>query len=194
MSRFRSLPVSFYRRPAEEVARDLLGRWLVRDLDGERLVLRLVEVEAYLGAPDRASHAWGGRRTLRNASLYLAGGHAYVYFIYGMHWCLNAVTQSEGVGEAVLIRAIEPLEGLKIMRRNRGIQAERLLCSGPARLCQAFGIARAHNGLDLTAEPLYITGEPPQNISIRQTPRIGIRLAADRPWRYHIAGNPFVSR
>ena len=96
MSVFRPLPLSFYRRPAEEVARDLLGRWLVREFagePGERLILRLVETEAYLGAPDRASHAWGGRRTPRNESLYLPGGHAYVYFIYGMHFCLNVVTE-----------------------------------------------------------------------------------------------------
>jgi len=121
VSRFRALPLSFYRRPAEEVARDLLGRWLVRELDGGRLVLRLVEVEAYLGAPDRASHAWGGRRTPRNESLYLPGGHAYVYFIYGMHWCLNAVTGERGVGSAVLIRAGEPVEGEERMMENRGL-------------------------------------------------------------------------
>jgi DNA-3-methyladenine glycosylase len=92
VSRFAPLPVAFYRRPAEAVARELLGRYLVRRDGRRRLVVRLVETEAYLGAPDRASHAWGGRRTARNASLYLPGGHAYVYFIYGMHWCLNAVT------------------------------------------------------------------------------------------------------
>ena len=103
------LPPSFYRRPAEAVARDLLGRYLVREVEGETLVLRLVEVEAYLGAPDRASHAWGGRRTPRNASLYLPGGHAYVYFIYGMHWCLNAVTGEADIGSAVLLRAGEPV-------------------------------------------------------------------------------------
>ena len=103
VGRYRPLPLSFFRRPAEEVARDLLGRFLVRELARERLVLRLVEVEAYLGRPDRASHAWDGRRTPRNESLYLPGGHAYVYFIYGMHWCLNAVTGERDVGSAVLI-------------------------------------------------------------------------------------------
>ena len=111
MSRFRPLPVSFYRRPAATVARDLLGRYLVHELDGERLVLRLVETEAYLGAPDRASHAWDGRRTPRNESLYLPGGHAYVYFIYGMHWCLNVVCGEKDEGGAVLLRAGEPLRG-----------------------------------------------------------------------------------
>ncbi|HEX5761438.1 MAG TPA: DNA-3-methyladenine glycosylase, partial [Thermoanaerobaculia bacterium] len=117
----RPLPVAFYRRPAEAVARDLLGRHLVRELDGERLVLRLVETEAYLGAPDRASHAWGGRRTARVESLYLAGGHAYVYLIYGMHWCLNAVTGEAGIGSAVLIRGGEPVAGAERMRALRGL-------------------------------------------------------------------------
>lgn len=116
VSLFRPLPLSFYRRPAETVARDLLGRYLVRELGGERLVLRLVETEAYLGAPDRASHAWGGRRTQRNESLYLPGGHAYVYLIYGMHYCLNAVTGKKDEGGAVLLRAGEPVEGAERMR------------------------------------------------------------------------------
>jgi DNA-3-methyladenine glycosylase len=105
MSRFRVLPRSFFQRPAETVARDLVGRYVVRRLAGERLALRLVETEAYLGAPDRASHAWAGRRTARNESLYLAGGHAYVYLIYGLHHCLNVVTGERGAGSAVLLRA-----------------------------------------------------------------------------------------
>ena len=121
MSRFRPLPLSFYRRPAETVARDLLGRYLVRELDGERLVLRLVETEAYLGAPDRASHAWDGRRTPRNESLYLPGGHAYVYLIYGMHFCLNAVTGEADIGSAVLLRAGEPVEGEERMIGEPGL-------------------------------------------------------------------------
>src|SRR4029078_3278036 len=104
MPALRSLPLAFYRRPAEEVARDLLGRYLVHEVAGERLVLRLFGVETSLGAPDRASHASGGRRTPRNESLYLPGGHAYVYFIYGMHWCLNAVTGEAGIGSALPLR------------------------------------------------------------------------------------------
>ncbi|MDP9120875.1 MAG: DNA-3-methyladenine glycosylase, partial [Acidobacteriota bacterium] len=119
MSRFDPLPLLFYRRPAEEVARALLGRYLVREAAGEPLVLRLVEVEAYLGGADRASHAFGGRRTPRNESLYLPGGHAYVYFIYGVHWCLNAVTGERDVGSAVLLRAGEPVSGAARMLANR---------------------------------------------------------------------------
>ena len=119
------LPLDFYRRPAEAVAPDLLGRLLVRRIGRQRLVLRLVEVEAYLGAPDRAAHAWNNRRTARNESLYLPGGHAYVYFIYGMHWCLNVVCGERDEGGAVLLRAGEPLRGETAMRERRGL-AERV--------------------------------------------------------------------
>src|SRR3954469_16257563 len=146
MSRFRPLPLSFYRRPAEIVARDLLGRYLVRELEGERLVLRLVEVEAYLGGRDRASHAWDGRRTPRNESLYLPGGHAYVYFIYGMHFCMNAVTGEAGVGSAVLLRAGEPVAGMAEMAAHRGWTRPPRpgdLAGGPGKLCQALAIGRA---------------------------------------------------
>ena len=120
----RPLPASFFARPPAEVARALLGARLVRRLpDGERLVLRLVETEAYLGASDRASHAWAGRRTVRNASLYLPAGHAYVYFIYGLHYCLNVVTNPDGRGGAVLLRAGEALAGTERMLRHRGLTA-----------------------------------------------------------------------
>src|SRR3954462_11934019 len=160
MSRFRPLPLSFYRRPAEIVARDLLGRFLVRELEGERLggrpvggeahpgapgrgrrVVRVGGVEPSRGAPDGASHAWDGRRTPRNESLYLPGGHAYVYFIYGMHFCLNAVTGEAGIGSAVLLRAGEPVEGLAEMTVNRGLpRAPRPgdLAGGPGKLCRAL--------------------------------------------------------
>src|SRR3954454_4291675 len=121
VSRFRPLPKSFYRRPAETVARDLLGRYLVRELDGERLVLRLVKTEAYLGEPDRASHAWAGRRTASNESLYLPGGDAYVYMIYGMHFCLNAVDGEQESDGALPLRAGEPVEGEERMRENRAL-------------------------------------------------------------------------
>jgi DNA-3-methyladenine glycosylase len=201
VSRFQSLPVSFYRHPAEEVARDLLGRWLVRDLDGERLVLRLVEVEAYLGAPDRASHAWGGRRTLRNASLYLPGGHAYVYFIYGMHWCLNAVTGERDIGSAVLIRAGEPLEGEERMRANRGWTSKLRagdLAGGPGKLCRALAIDRTLDGVRLDKNPLRITaGDPIEPSDIAAGPRIGVDYAGEAatwPLRFAVRGNAHVSK
>jgi DNA-3-methyladenine glycosylase len=201
MSTFRSLPLSFYRRPAEEVARDLLGRYLVRELDGERLVLRLVETEAYLGGPDRASHAWGGRRTARNESLYLPGGHAYVYFIYGMHWCLNAVTGEADIGSAVLLRAGEPVQGETRMVANRGWKRPPRpgdLAGGPGKLCQALGIDRALDGALLDQPPLMITtGKPFADNEIAAGPRIGVDYAGEAaawPLRFAVRGHRHVSK
>lgn len=201
MSRFRPLPLSFYRRPAETVARDLLGRYLVRELDGERLALRLVEVEAYLGAPDRASHAWGGRRTPRNESLYLEGGHAYVYLIYGLHYCLNAVTGEAGVGSAVLLRAGEPVEGAGRMRENRGWAREPRpgdLAGGPGKICQALAIGRDLDGVLLDQPPLLIArGEPAKEEEIVASPRIGVDYAGEAalwPLRFSVRGHRHVSK
>ncbi|HEV8630484.1 MAG TPA: DNA-3-methyladenine glycosylase [Thermoanaerobaculia bacterium] len=200
------LPSAFYRRPAAEVAPDLLGRLLVRRLGEELLVVRLVEVEAYLGAPDRASHAWGGRRTRRNESLYLTAGHAYVYFIYGMHWCLNAVCGEADVeeaprGGAVLLRAAEPLRGETAMRARRRL-ADRVrpgdVAGGPGKLCQALGIDRALDGVPLTGPELWIAaGEPLRRRQIASGPRIGVAYAGEAaawPLRFAAAGNPHVSR
>lgn len=201
MSTFRSLPLSFYRRAAEAVARDLLGRYLVRELDGERLVLRLVETEAYLGGPDRASHAWGGRRTARNESLYLPGGHAYVYFIYGMHWCLNAVTGEADIGSAVLLRAGEPVEGEARMVANRGWKRPPRpgdLAGGPGKLCQALGIDRGLDGVLLDRPPLAITtGKPFADSEIAAGPRIGVDYAGEAaawPLRFAVRGHRHVSK
>ncbi len=204
VTRLRPLPPSFYRRPAEEVARDLLGRWLVREFagePGERLVLRLVETEAYLGAPDRASHAWGGRRTPRKESLYLPGGHAYVYFIYGMHFCLNAVTGEPDIGSAVLLRAGEPVEGEERMRENRGWpRAPRPgdLAGGPGKLCQALGVGRELDGVPLDRPPLWIArGEPVDAAEVAAGPRIGVDYAGEAaawPLRFTVRGNRHVSR
>lgn len=201
VSRFRILPPSFYGRPAEAVARDLLGRYLVRELNGERLVLRLVETEAYLGAPDRASHAWNGRRTARNENLYLPGGHAYVYFIYGMHYCLNAVTGVAGVGSAVLLRAGEPVAGEETMRENRGWTRKTRpgdLAGGPGKICRALAIGKELDGVPLDRPPLCIAkGEPVGEEEIVASPRIGVDYAAEAalwPLRFSVRGNPHVSR
>jgi len=201
VTRLRPLPLSFYRRPAEEVARDLLGRWLVHEVAGERLVLRLVETEAYLGAPDRASHAWGGRRTPRNESLYLPGGHAYVYFIYGMHFCLNAVTGERDIGSAVLLRAGEPAEGEERMRENRRWPRPPRpgdLAGGPGKLCQALAIGRELDGLLLDRPPLWIArGEPVEPAGIAAGPRIGVDYAGEAagwPLRFMVRGNRHVSK
>jgi DNA-3-methyladenine glycosylase len=192
--------LSFYRRPAEVVSRELLGCHLVRDWDGERLVLRLVETEAYLGAPDRASHAWGGRRTARNASLYLPGGYAYVYLIYGVHFCVNAVTGAAGEGGAVLLRAGEPVAGEERMAELRGLPTPRPgdLAGGPGRLCQALAIDRALDGARLNRGALVLTeGEPFADRDVIAGPRIGVAYAGDAaawPLRFAVRGNRHVSR
>jgi DNA-3-methyladenine glycosylase len=199
--RLAPLPLDFYRRPAEVVAPELLGRWLVRRLAGEELVLRIVEAEAYLGAPDLASHAAGGRRTRRNESLYLAGGHAYVYFIYGMHWCLNAVCGEADEGGAVLLRAGEPVAGEAAMRSRRGL-GDRVrpgdVAGGPGKLCQAIGVDRAFDGRRLDDPELAICGgEPVAAARVACGPRIGVAYAGEAaawPLRFAVAGNPHVSR
>jgi len=201
VSRWRALPKSFYRRPAEEVAPELLGRYLVRDVGGERLVARLVEVEAYLGAPDRASHAWGGRRTARNEALYLSGGHAYVYFIYGMHFCLNAVTGAAGEGGAVLLRAAEAVEGEAAIARRRGVELPArpgLLLSGPGRLCQGLAVDRRLDRVALQRGELrLVEGEPLGEAEIVRGARVGVGYAgaaASWPLRFAVRGSREVSR
>jgi len=211
MNPFRTLPPSFYARPVDEVARDLLGRYLVREPSARaagggrrRLVLRLVETEAYLGAADRASHAWAGRRTARNASLYLPPGHAYVYFIYGMHYCLNAVCGTAPSGGAVLFRAGVAVEGREEMGANRGLDRPPRpgdLAGGPGKLTRALGLDRGFDGVPLTAkgpEGLRITaGEPAAPEEIATGPRVGIDYAGEAaawPLRFALRGHPEVSR
>jgi DNA-3-methyladenine glycosylase len=202
VSRFTPLPAAFYRRGAEAVARELLGRYLVRRLDGERLVLRIVETEAYLGAEDRASHAWAGRRSARNASLYLPGGHAYVYFIYGMHFCLNAVTGSrDDEAGAVLLRAGEPLAGAEAMAVRRALSRPPRpgdLAGGPGKLCQALAVDRALDGVSLRRGALIVAeGEPAVDGEVAAGPRVGIDYAgaaAAWPLRFALRGNRHVSR
>ena len=185
--------------PATEVARELLGRHLVRVVDGVRRSGRIVEVEAYVGHEDRASHTWGGRRTKRNETMFMAGGHLYVYLIYGMHHCLNLVTGPEGHGEAVLLRALEPREGIEAMHIDRPkAKRTRDLCRGPGRLCAAMAVDRSLDGLaiglsnDLWIEP----GEPVEDRCCITGPRIGLGHTgpwADAPLRYSILESPFVS-
>jgi DNA-3-methyladenine glycosylase len=201
MDPLRPLPLAFYRRPAEAVARDLLGRYLVHEVEGTRLIVELVETEAYLGAPDRASHAAGGRRTARNESLYLPGGHAYVYFIYGMHFCVNAVTGKADEGGAVLLRAGAPVAGAEAMARNRGWTRPPRpgdLAGGPGKLCQALGIDRALDGSRLDRGPLRIThGIPVEEGAVARGPRVGVDYAGEAaawPLRFAIRGNPHVSK
>jgi DNA-3-methyladenine glycosylase len=183
------------------LARRLLGQRLVRVVDGTRLAGIIVETEAYLGAEDLAAHTARGRRTARNESMYLPGGHAYVYFVYGMHYCMNVVAGHKDEGVAVLVRALEPLEGLDEMRRRRGVDNERLLCSGPARLTQALGIDRALDGENLVnSRRLFIEqarGRMLPGASIGISARIGVDYAgawASRPLRFFIQNSGFISR
>jgi DNA-3-methyladenine glycosylase len=204
---FRPLHRDFFARDPRRVARDLLGKVLVRSLGGETaaakgalLAGRIVEVEAYLGENDPAAHAAAGN-TNRTSVLFGASGHAYVYFIYGNHYCLNVSCQREGKAGCVLFRALEPLVGLEEMAHARGmvVHAPRdmpRLTSGPGRLAEAFAITRPRdNGCDLTSSDssLWIGDDGSPRERIRITPRIGITKAADQPLRYLLAGNAFIS-
>jgi len=201
------LPQNFYARDPRIVARELLGKILVRTLSGgakpRRLSGRIVEVEVYLGEGDLAAHAAAGK-TARNEVLFGPPGHAYVYFIYGVHYCLNFSCMPEGQAGSVLLRAIEPLEGIAEMARARGISTEqahsisgrRLLTGGPGRVCQALGVTRARfNGQKLYTRdsPLKIGADDWHPPEIRETLRIGITKSSEMPLRYFIAGNQFVS-
>jgi DNA-3-methyladenine glycosylase len=186
----------FFLDAPDLVARKLLGKLLVRAGAGEARVGRIVEVEAYFGEADAASHAFAGK-TARNAVLFGPPGHAYIYFVYGMHYCLNVSCEREGRAGGVLFRALEPLCGLKAMAKARGLATPLALTSGPGRLCQAFGITRASdNGADFTSpdSALQIQDDGFKAGKILVTPRIGISKETARPARFLLAGNPFVSR
>lgn len=185
------LPRNFYARETVAAARDLLGCILVHNAPDGPAAGRIVETEAYIQG-DPACHAFRGE-TPRNRVMFGPPGHAYVYFIYGMYYCFNTVTAPAGVGEAVLIRALEPLEGIPLMRRRRGRDRLKDLCSGPAKLVQALGIAREHNGADLTRNPLFVLKGDAREKILAAT-RVGIREGADLPLRFYLEGNPFVSR
>jgi DNA-3-methyladenine glycosylase len=161
-----------------------------------RTVGRIVEAEAYRGPADRAAHSYGGRRTARTEVMFGPAGYAYVFFVYGMHWHFNIVSGQEGQPEAVLIRAVEPLEGVELMRARRGhARAPAELSNGPGKLCQAFGIDRALYGADLTKGVLYLADGPRARIG--RSARIGVDYAGEwaaRPWRFFDADSPFVSR
>jgi DNA-3-methyladenine glycosylase len=176
------------RRDVHEVAPELIGAELFVDGVGGTIV----EVEAY-DHEDPAAHGFGNRRTARNASMFLAGGHAYVYRSYGIHWCLNVVCGVEDEASAVLIRALEPTQGLELMCERRGLDDVRLLCAGPGRLTQALGVTRDHDGLALDRPPFEL--RPRQgDVEVVTGPRIGITKAVELPWRYGLAGSRFVSR
>ena len=183
----RRLNRSFFDRSVHKVAPDLIGATLL--VNGVGGVI--VEVEAYHHT-DPAAHSYGGP-TPRNAVMFGPPGYAYVYRSYGIHWCLNFVCEAEGSASAVLIRALEPTEGLAAMRRRRGLSEANALCSGPGKLCEALGVTHKHNGMALDRAPFELrarTGKP----EIVAGPRIGITKATDKPWRYGLKRSPFLSR
>ncbi len=197
---------SFYTRDSITVARELLGKNVVRRIGGNELVGRIVETEAYMGYEDKAAHSYKGRRTERNEIMYHIGGYSYVYMIYGMYYCVNAVAAVPDIPQAALIRAVEPLSGLEEMSQNRFSSSYtsltkaqvKNLTSGPGKLCKAMSIDKRLNGVDLCSlGELYICDENPTSFEIASSPRIGIDYAEeykDVPWRFFIKDNIFVSK
>jgi DNA-3-methyladenine glycosylase len=200
--KLRKLPRSFYLQPTRRVAKDLLGKYLVRRHQGQALVVRIVETEAYC-QNDPASHSFRGL-TKRNEVMFSKGGHLYVYFTYGMHFCANVVTGPAGKGEAVLLRGVEPIEGIDQMLRNRSHRNHKRthrdayapnVTNGPAKLCEALNIGRKENGIDLLGDKIFLLDSPRlQPSAIGRSTRIGIRVGKKAMQRYFIKGNEWVSK
>lgn len=188
----------FYERDTLIVARELLGKYLVHNTGQEATTGRIVEVEAYIGPHDAAAHTYKGLRSKRTEVAFGPGGFAYVYLIYGMYYCFNIVTNIAGKPEAVLVRALEPIEGIDLMKKRRKTDNVRNLCSGPGKLCSAMGITREDNATDLCGNKLYLLdGDNIPEHNIAATPRINIDYAGEAknyPWRFIIRGNKFVSK
>ncbi|MCR4428626.1 MAG: DNA-3-methyladenine glycosylase [Caldiserica bacterium] len=195
MSPRNPLPRSFYLQDTLKVARDLIGKLLVRREGNDFLSGFIVETEAYLGPEDKASHASKGF-TRRTAPMFGPPGHAYIYLIYGMYYCFNVVTEREGFPAAVLIRALEPCEGIDLMQKKRGVKSPKEIANGPGKLTRALGINGMLNGCDLTSGEVWIEeGRIPGRIC--QGPRIGVHYAGewkDKPWRFYESGSEFLSR
>ncbi len=193
-----SLPQSFYRQSTKKVAKELLGKKLVRIYKGKRISGIITETEAYLGIKDMACHSFGGRMTERLKPMYLDGGHSYVYFIYGMYFCFNVVTRTSKHPEAVLIRALEPLENIELMKSFRGKDDLKQLTTGPGKLAQALNITKDLNGLSLAENQIFIEDHSKISPSkIVMKPRIGIDYAGeakDWPLRYYIKDSQFISK
>lgn len=182
----------FYNKPTIEVAKNLLGKYLVHEIDGTKYVGKIVETEAYL-EDDPASHTFNGK-THRNKAMYDEPGTAYVYFTYGMYHCFNVVTGKKGKGEAVLIRALEPIEGIEEMKINRNKDRLKDLCSGPAKLCKAFKIDKNQNHVSLLSKNFFIEKRGNIKLEIIETTRIGITKGKEKNYRFYIKDNKFISR
>jgi DNA-3-methyladenine glycosylase len=188
------IPRSFYLQSTVKVASQLLGKYFVRRIDDQFLIGRFVEAEAYC-KNDPASHSFRGM-TQRNRTMFALGGHLYVYFTYGMHYCANIVTGKNGIGEAVLIRAVEPVDGLDIITKNRGFPKDDVrLTNGPAKFCEAFSLTKTDDGIDLTGDLIYIAENPDEpRHKISRSRRIGITNGKNKLWRFFIKGNAWVSK
>lgn len=200
----KKLTREFYHRESLLVAQELLGKILVHERNGRRVSARIVETEAYMGVEDKAAHSYGGRRTARVEVMYGPPGISYVFLIYGMHNCFNVVTAEEGNPQAVLIRAVEPMEGLDLMAQNRFQKTDEQLnkreiiglTNGPGKLCKALSIDKGFNGEDLCGSKLYIEEGPSDELCIISAKRVGIDYAEeakDYPWRFYLKDNLYVS-
>lgn len=192
-ARAKKLPRSFYARPTLEVAPDLLGKFIVYNSPEGPLVARITETEAYIGEDDPACHAHRGR-TMRNDVMFGPPGFSYIYFIYGVYYCLNFVTEPAGRAAAVLLRAAEPIEGVELMRSRSTSTRIHQLLNGPGKFCRAFNLNREQNNLDLTGNILYLEDRNFRVTEFGTSPRIGIRTATDRPWRFYDKSAASVSR
>lgn len=196
-SNYKKVNRSFYLRPTLKVAKDLLGKYLVRKLGRQYLIGRIVEVEAYLNN-DPASHSFRGK-TKRNEVMFWQGGHLYIYFTYGMHFCCNVVTEEEGKGCAVLVRAVEPVENIQVMQKLRDIDTSKNpynLTNGPAKVCQAFALGRNENGTYLCGDKIWVGNSEIRNpkSEIISSSRVGITNGSEHMWRFYIKDNPWVSK
>jgi len=189
----KKLKRRFFAQPTLQVAQKLLGKYLVLRQNGTMLSGKIVETEAYIGKDDPASHAFG-RITPRNQIMYGPPGFAYIYFIYGNYFCLNFVTEKEGFPAAVLIRAMEPMDGIEKMLRNRGSVTPENLTNGPGKLCQALGIDKKFNGQDISSNSLVVEDRNEKVNRIENSARIGVREGNDKKWRFYIAKNSYVSK
>ena len=193
------LKEDFYRKDAITVARYLIGKNLVRKTENSKIVARIVETEAYMGPEDKASHAYGNKKTKRTETMFAEGGIAYIYLIYGMYYCFNVVTAKEDKPEAVLIRAVEPLSGLDIIKKNRDIKSKREedLTNGPGKLCQALDIDKSYNGLNLIEnDKIYIEEGEEKEVKVAKGKRINIDYAEEykeKLWRFYLKENSFLS-
>ena len=184
---------TFYNRATLKVARELLGKYLVFRKDGNGFCGKIVETEAYIGLHDEASHASKGK-TKRNEVMFGPPGYAYIYFTYGMYHCLNFVTERKGYPAAVLIRALEPKDGIEIMEKNRKTDRIDNLTSGPGKVCMALGLNRSLNGTDLCSDVLHVEDRNQKKEKIASSRRVGINIQKDKKWRFYIKDNRFVSR